>query len=98
MNTTTYGRMTQAELMHELDMVSNTLASRHRELGSITQDYNNEFYHAYVRAPSSSVAAKEREVNYQCLTILNDLALIEAELKSLEVMRTLILTLLPYAN
>lgn len=84
--------------MQELDIVSNTLASRHRELGSVTQDYNNEFYHAYVRAPASSVAAKEREANYQSLTILNDMALIEAEIKALEVIVSCLLTMIPYAR
>jgi len=95
---TTYGKMSRDELLNELADVTNTLQARLRELGGVTQDYNNEFYPLYFRAPGSSVTAKEKEANYGCLQLINDLAVLDGEIKALTVIKSCIETILPYAT
>ena len=95
---TAYGRMSVSRLIEELEGITLTLSSRMRELGSLTQDYNNDFYPTYFRTPGNSVAAKEREANYQCLQHLNEIALVEADIRALTTLRDLLLTMLPYAT
>jgi hypothetical protein len=97
MDTTTYGRLTRSELITELLTITGMLSTRCRELGSVTADYNREFYPAYFVAPGNSVSAKEREANYKCITLLNEMVELEAEIKSLEIIKHLIETILPHA-
>lgn len=94
---TTYGKLTKEELCSELADVTNTLQSKLRELGGLTQDYNNEFYPLYFRAPGNSVSAKEREANYGCLQMVNDLAVLDGEIKALTIVKECIETILTHA-
>jgi hypothetical protein len=95
---TNYGKMSKGELINELCSVSNTLYARLRELGGVTHEYNITFYDHYAKEPGSSVAAKERAANYNCVPLLNDLADVEGEIKALTVARDCITVILPYAD
>lgn len=97
LDVTSYGKLTRSELVSELADVTNTLQSRLREYGATTEDYNSQFYAAYIRVPGNSVAAKERDANYDCLPVVNELALLDAEIKALTTIRDCITTILPYA-
>lgn len=98
MDSTPYGKMNRQELADELYVLSDELRRRHIELGALTQDYNNDFYPEYFRAPGNSVTAKEKEANYKCLLLVNDLAVLNSEVHALEVMITCLTTILPYAS
>jgi hypothetical protein len=94
---TMYGKMSKEDLAIELADVCNTLQSRIRELGGLVQDYNNDYYVAYFRAPGNSVSAKEREAEYSCLTLINERAVLDAEINALTVAKECIETILTYA-
>ena len=98
MDITTYGRLSKYELANELADVCNTLQAKMRELGALTQDYNNDYYVQYFRAPGNSVASKEREAEYACLQILNDRAVLEGEINALTVVKECIETIIEYAD
>jgi hypothetical protein len=94
---TAYGRLSRGELIEELFQVFNTLAARIKELGALQQDYNNEYYPSYYRAPGNSVAAKEKEAEYNSLQLMNDLALCKADIDMLTACRDLLYFVIPYA-
>jgi hypothetical protein len=94
---TAYGRLSRTELIDELFEVVNTLAAKIKELGALQQDYNNEYYPTYFRAPGNSVAAKEKEAEYNSLPMLNDMALIRADIEVLTTCRDLLYFVIPYA-
>jgi hypothetical protein len=95
---TTYGKLSQHQLLDEMVGVVATLASRIRELAALQSDINRAWYPVYAREPASSVAAKERSAEYACLDLLNDKRDLEAEIDALTATRDLIQTILPYAN
>jgi hypothetical protein len=78
-----YGKLTRPQLIDELTQVVSTLNARIREYGGLIQDRNNTWYPAYFRAPGTSVTAKEKEADYSAIEILNDIALIEADIRAL---------------
>lgn len=94
---TAYGRLTRSELIEELFEVFNTLAARIKELGALTQDFNNEYFPSYFRSPGQSVAAKEKEADYNCLQIKNDIELCKADIDMLTACRDLLYFVIPYA-
>jgi hypothetical protein len=94
---TAYGRLTRLELIEELLEVINTLNGKMKELGALQQDYNNDYFPAYWRAPGNSVASKEKEAEYACLAMLNDMALIRADIDVLTSLKDLLYFVIPYA-
>ena len=93
---TEYGKLNVPQLLEHLELVSNSIANNIRELASVTDDYNVEFYNAYARAATNSVAGKEREAEYQCLQLINQKLHLTAELDALNTIRDLIQLILEY--
>lgn len=95
---TKLGVMTQRELVDQLAQVTGNLESRIRELGGLTQDKNNDWYPAYFQAPANSVAAKEREAEFKCLPMINDMGMLQAEIDALTTIRDCIIVIIRYAR
>jgi hypothetical protein len=89
-DTTTYGKLSPLDLKDELVEVCAALTAAYTELGPLYADKNRTWIEAYARSPGNSVAAKEREGDYSCLEIGNDLKVAELRVESLKVKQDLL--------
>lgn len=94
---TEYTRLPLKELLEELELMTSTLNSQVRDLTTAKEDYNRDYYTAYIRTPGSSVAAKDKEATYSCIELVNQISYIEAEIKAAENTIALLNTLILHA-
>jgi hypothetical protein len=93
---TIYGKLLPDELCEELAEVTALLYSKFKELAATKSDYNREWYPIYFRSPGNSVAAKEREANYECLQLLDDIDTLEADIAALTAGKECLTVILSY--
>lgn len=87
---TTYGTLTPDQLREELILTSAALATEWTELGALCADQHSDYLSAYARSPGSSVAAKNREAEYNCVDQTRDILNSQARMNSLTIRRDLI--------
>ena len=91
---TTYGKLTNDDLREELILVSAALATEWTELGAVCADQHSDYLSAYARSPGSSVAAKNREAEFNCADQTREIMNSQARMNNLTVRRDLIVFLL----
>jgi hypothetical protein len=89
-DTTTYGKLDHDELRDELVEVCAALIEAINELPPLTADKNRSWIEGYARSPGNSVAAKEREAEYQTLDVTNELTEVNLRIRALTVKRELL--------
>lgn len=89
-----YSQLTDEQLRDELVVVFSHLFSAHRELGTLVSDQHRAYLEAYARSPGSSVAAKNREAQFQTQDESRDIIQLRALINSLTEARNLIVLLL----
>lgn len=92
--TTTYGTLSPTELRDELVIVTAALAAEWTELGAICADQHADYLSAYARSPGASVAAKNREAEYNTVDQIRDIMNAQARMNNLTIRRDLLVFLL----
>jgi hypothetical protein len=82
--TTSYSTLDLDGLLSQYEGLVNTLNANYREYASITTSFNRDYLAAYARSPGNSVVAKEREADFNCQELKNDLTMLEYDIKALE--------------
>lgn len=93
-NVSTYGKLERDELQAELVEVTGALAEEYSSIGSDLADQHRDFLQDYVRSPGSSVAAKNREAQYNSMDITQQIIHSRAKINSLTLCRDLLVFLL----
>jgi hypothetical protein len=94
---TTYAKLDREELRDELCYIANALAAAYTDYTTVLTEERSDYLDAYARSPGSSVAAKEREAEYNTFHISREVAEAKAKIESLTVCRDLLVTLLAHA-
>lgn len=93
-NVSTYGRLERDELEAELVEVTGALAAEYISIGSDLADQHRDFLQDYVRSAGSSVAAKNREAQYNSMEITQQIIHSRAKINSLTLCRDLLVFLM----
>lgn len=89
-----YQTMQEDELYHELIEVSRVLAAKHIELGTFCSDQHVSYLQSYLQSPGNSVAAKNREAEFNTKELTREIIELKAVINALTIQRDLITFLL----
>lgn len=94
MDILSYEQMTKDELKSQLIRVTRDLSYWYEELGQFTQDHRRAYLTAYIQSPGGSVAAKEKDAEFQTVDQANNVTDAEFRIESLTVTFSLLEILL----
>ena len=63
-NVTEYPNLTDEQLKVELTEITSVLSTQYTDLGTMMANQHRDFLHDYIASPGGSVAAKNREAQY----------------------------------
>jgi hypothetical protein len=89
-----YGKMSDLQLRDQLVLVSHHLSYLHSELGFQSKEQHKAFLTEYIKSPGGSVAAKNREAEYNTREYTAEVISIRAQINDLTTNRDLIVFLL----
>jgi hypothetical protein len=89
-NITEYSKLTVAELRDELVQITAALINEYSSLGAALADHQHDYLDYYVQSPGGSVAAKNREAQYNTTDIARDILTHRANINSLTLCRDLL--------
>jgi hypothetical protein len=93
-NVTTYNQLTEEEQREELVAVTSTLAAEYEHLGILLSDHQRDYLRDYATSPGNSVAAKNREAQYNNMELATEIFQMRAKINSLTLCRDLLTFLL----
>ncbi len=89
-----YGSLTNDELREELVQITATLALEYKDMGAMLADQHRDFLNDYIRSPGGSVAAKNRDAQYNSMDVTSQIIGKRAVINGLVLCRDLITFLL----
>jgi hypothetical protein len=93
-NVAEYGSLGIGELRAELIQITGAIASKYESLGAALADQQQDYITAYVQSPGNSVAAKNREAEWNTQVQIRDIIESRATINSLTLCRDLLVFLL----
>jgi hypothetical protein len=89
-NITEYSKLSVDELRDELVQITAALINEYSALGAALGDHQHDYLDYYIQSPGGSVAAKNREAQYNCTEISRDILNHRANINSLTLCRDLL--------